>query len=120
MSRPPEIRCAGAGARSAPSVQSRQVYFGRVVTMTQLRRQDVQPLASVFTDLMHDAAAARTNQAAGSMTSSIRVHVADKLPTARLGTGLVVASPAVAARVSFSASTSASAIDRPSHVTQQE
>ena len=72
------IRCEGAAAWVTPSVQVRQAYFGRTVTPlahvnmrcraaddAQLRRHDVQPLAAVFADPVHDAAAARADQAGG-------------------------------------------------------
>lgn len=97
-------------------VQIRQAYWRRTVTMTRncagmmssrsLRSSPIlcirpQPHGQI--------------KLSGSMTSSIRGNVAGKLPMVRLGAGLVVPSPALAARFSFSASTSASAIDRSSN-----
>ena len=52
---------------------------------------------------------------AGSMISSIRGSAAGRLPMVRLIAGLAAPSPALAARVSFSASTSAKAMDRSSN-----
>jgi hypothetical protein len=53
---------------------------------------------------------------AGSMTSSMRGSAAGRLPMVRFGAGLVAAmSPVLAARVSFSVSTSAKAMDRSSN-----
>lgn len=110
------IRWPGAGAWVTPSVQVRQAYFGRTVTITRnwagtmssrsLRSSPIlcmtpQPQGQV--------------RLAGSMISSMRGSAAGRLPMVRFGAGLVVPLSALAAQVSFSASTSASAIERSSN-----
>jgi len=85
------IRCDGAGAWITPSVQVRQAYFGRTVTMT---RNCAGTMSS--RSLRSSPILCMTQQPqgqlrlSGSMTSSMRGSAAGRLPMVRFGADLVV------------------------------
>lgn len=110
------ISWLGAGAWVTPSVQARQAYFGRTVTMTRNWAGTIsnRSLRSSPILCMMQQPQGQIGLA-GSMISSTRGSAAGRLPMVRSGAGLVAPSSAFAARVFFSASTSAKAMDRSSN-----
>ena len=110
------IMWLGAGAWVTPSVQVRQAYFGRTVTITRSWAGTMSSRSLRSSPILCMTPQPQGQiRLAGSMISSIRGSAAGRLPMVRFGADLAAPSPALAARVSFSASTSASAMDRSSN-----
>ena len=112
VGRPPGIRCAAAGAWVTPSVQPRQAYFGRMVTMTR-SCAGTMSRRSVRSSPIRCSGPQPQGQfrLSGSITTSMRGSAAGRLPMVRRGAGRGAVSSVLVPRSAFSASTSARATD---------